>query len=165
MNSPAEAIRAITANKPEFTSYLLESQDKGLAFRIFAGKETLPAEALRHPVSNKEVIRIVPVLLGTSGAISAVAGAVLVAAGIYFEMPWLVNIGVGMIVGGVAGMLAGRPPTATTEDKEENKPSFSFNGGVNSIVQGGCVPVCYGGPIEVGSYVVSGSVDSRDIPI
>jgi hypothetical protein len=39
-------------------------------------------------------------------AIKAVAGVVLIAAGLYFHQPWLVNLGFGLVLGSAAEALA-----------------------------------------------------------
>lgn len=45
-------------------------------------------------------------------------------------------------------------------DQPEERASYLFNGPVNTREQGGCVPVAYGGPQEVGSYTISAGVSS-----
>ena len=61
--------------------------------------------------------------------------------------------------------LEGKGPTPkATEPSErpENKPSYSFNGAVNTTAQGHPVPVGYGRLI-VGSAVISAGIDVDEI--
>ena len=57
-------------------------------------------------------------------------------------------LGVSMAIGGIAQMLAPQP--GIQSESAASKPSYLFNGPVNSARQRGCVPLCYGGPILIG---------------
>lgn len=45
-------------------------------------------------------------------------------------------------------------------DAVDERASYLFNGPVNTVEQGGCVPLVYGGPLDVGSYTLSVGVSS-----
>ncbi|NRD60848.1 hypothetical protein HRD49_03720, partial [Corallococcus exiguus] len=69
----------------------------------------------------------------------------------------LITAGISLVVGGVSQLLFA-PPTATGPDEDDaNKPSYVFNGPVNTLAQGHPVPICYG-EMEVGSCVVSAGI-------
>lgn len=177
VKTPAEAVRAIAANRRDVTDYLFDCEQKGVRFKVFCGHELSSIERMNFPVSKKEVIRIVPVVAG-AGDGKAILTIGIGAALMIFAPPagiavfgttvsagTIASIGTGLVLSGVATLLAPSPPSVQTNERPENKASFIFQGPVNTILQGGCVPVCYGGPIEVGSYVISGAMDARDIPI
>jgi len=63
-------------------------------------------------------------------------------------------MGVSLVIGGVSQLLFSPQTQTQSAEREENKPSFIFNGAVNTTRQGNCVPICYGRMI-VGSQVIS----------
>jgi predicted phage tail protein len=94
---------------------------------------------------------------GEGGLGQTILGVVLVIVGTYVPgAQALVPIGWGMIVGGVAQLIA--PNTSMAEsgppDRPDSKPSSAFDGAVNTAAQGNPVPACYGRMI-VGSQVIS----------
>ena len=58
-------------------------------------------------------------------------------------------------------MLSPQAKGLGTQDSPNNRPSYSFNGAVNTSVQGGCVGLLYGRMI-VGSSVISAGIYSQD---
>jgi len=66
----------------------------------------------------------------------------------------LVPLGLSLALAGIAQMLTPRIQTAATPEKPENEPSFAFDGAVNTMGQGGPVPLGYGRML-VGCQVVS----------
>jgi predicted phage tail protein len=58
-------------------------------------------------------------------------------------------------------MLAPQPKTPGTPDRPENKPSYVFDGPINTAAQGNPVPVCYGRLI-VGSQVISAGMVAEE---
>jgi len=74
----------------------------------------------------------------------------------------LYSVGTAMILGGVAQMIAPTPKANEPSERPENKPSYSFNGAVNTTAQGHPVPVGYGRLI-VGSAVISAGIDVDEI--
>jgi len=73
------------------------------------------------------------------------------------------QIGMALILGGVSQLLFS-PPQAQSVERPENKPSFAFDGPVNTMQQGNPVPICYG-ELIVGSQVISAGFDTGDIAI
>lgn len=159
VQSPAEAIRALRANLEGFEAYLFEHSAPG--YHVFVGRRNIGKEDLSVE-SEDAAIRIVPVVAGAGhGVFQTILGAVLVVVGVFFEQPWLVNIGASMVVGGIAQMLI-RPPGPATP--ANNQPSYCFNGPVNTTAQGNPVPICYGAMI-VGSQVVSAGLSVEQIAV
>ena len=46
-------------------------------------------------------------------------------------------------------------------DASEDRASYLFNGGVNTQAQGGAIPLIFGGPVRVGSTVVSAGISAE----
>ena len=159
VQSPAEAVRALRANLDGFEAYLFKHSEPG--YHVFAGKRNIGKDDLAVATGDA-VIRIVPVVTGAGGGVfQTILGAVLIVVGVFFEQPWLVNIGASMVVGGIAQMLI-RPPSPGTP--ANNQPSYCFNGPVNTATQGNPVPICYGTMI-VGSQVVSAGLSVEQIAV
>jgi len=164
--SPAEAVRALTATLQGFRKAVVD----GGAYRVLVGgKQALGKDEVQNPVSDRETIRIVPMIAGAGrGGGQVILGAVLmVIAGLTVFTPLgplaqpLYSAGLYLIIGGVAQMLFA-PKTPDTVDKPANQASYAFDGAVNTAAQGNPVPLLYGGPLIVGSQVVSAglSVDA-----
>lgn len=185
VSSPAEAIRGIMANRPDFQRYVTQHSVPG--YRVFVGQDPLPgAHALGYPV-GQQAIKIVPVVSGAakSPVIGIIIGAVLVVAAVVTLQPELIGpaftafvgtsavvtniavtagfIGAGLIVSGVSSLLAGRNP-AILDERPENTPSAFFSGPVNTTTQGHPVPVGYGW-MRVGSAVISAGITTVDVAV
>lgn len=145
-----------------FEKYMMESSSKGLRFAIFNGKETISEGDLDKPTGRK-IIRIVPVIAGSkrAGLLQTIVGVVLIAASFIPGFQALLPVGIGLAAGGAIQMLSPQAKGLGTQDSPNNRPSYSFNGAVNTSVQGGCVPLLYGRMI-VGSAVVSAGIYSED---
>lgn len=172
VKNPAEVIRALCANFPDFKKYVIESGKKNVFYKVLVGKQARTVEQLHDP-SGKDVIKIVPVIGGAGGRANPftfIAAAALIAAsfvGNYFFpgnpiSPYLMNAGIAMAIGGVVQMLTPVPKTPNNNDRPDNKPSFVFNGAVNTVAQGNPVPVGYGRMI-VGSAVISAGITTDEL--
>lgn len=163
VNTPAEAVRAMCATVRGFEKYLYAHKDS--AFKIFSAGRNI-SENPCDPTSDNEVIRIAPVIQGSSGGQRIIIGIIMIVAA-YFLGPagagaisaatqtTAYGMGASMILGGVAQLLS---PTATTTsgsgESADNTPSYNFNGPVNTTAQGHPVPIAYG-RIMTGSAVIS----------
>lgn len=161
----AEAIRALRANFQGFEKYMCSAQENGIGFRVFVGGHGIGSvNEINDPSGLGEVIRIAPVVMGSSAIAKIIVGAILVAASIFCPplgglLGTLVTsagmYGASLIIGGVSTLLAGPP-----KEKEDNS-SHIFSGPANRAVQGICVPLGYGRMI-VGSAVVSAGIETYD---
>jgi len=153
VKTPAEAVRALCSQVKGFRAYLHAHAQS--AFKVFVGGRNA-CDGLSHPSSDKEIIRIAPTIQGAGAVGRIVLGVVLIAVGLYTDMPWLTSLGTSMVIGGVVEMLSPTPKIKTGMDAEkvENKPSYNFNGPVNTVAQGHPVPLAYG-KIMTGSAVIS----------
>lgn len=181
--SIAEAFQAMIHTLPGFRKDIFEGH-----FRVLrGGREEVPLEGIHFPQSEKESIRIIPVIHGAGGGWgNIILGAVLIwAAGPAGLQAWgmaagtgaaagsfaaiagtaMLSFGVSLVVGGISQLLFSPPEVQTdSRDPVENRPSYSFNGAVNSIAQGNPVPVCYG-RLRVGSQVISAALTTEEIPV
>lgn len=64
IDSPLEAIKALSINIPGFQKFLLESKERGLTYAIFEGKRGLGKDDLQLQANGND-IRIAPVIMGS----------------------------------------------------------------------------------------------------
>lgn len=164
VKTPAEAVRALCSQIKGFRGYLHNHTND--AFKVFVGGRNA-SEEIGSPCSDREVIRIAPVIQGAGSVGRIVLGVTLivfsggiagglVAAGMTgATSAGVAMMGLGMVLGGVVELLS--PTTSidtATAESVTNTPSYNFNGPVNTTAQGHPVPLCYGEMI-VGSAVIS----------
>ena len=174
--SPAQAIKALSVTIKGFKQSLI---DGGYYRILVGGKDELDIDQLGNPMSDRETIRIVPVVAGAEGFGKIVLGVALVAlagpaagfiggafgataATTAVIASSISSIGVSLAIGGVSQMLFSPQSQSSSAEREENKPSFIFNGAVNTTRQGNCVPICYGRMI-VGSQVISAGLSVTEL--
>jgi predicted phage tail protein len=189
VNSVGEAIRAIEANRPGLIAYLDESGGRGVDFNVKVNEvDTCDRDQLA--VSRRiDTIRISPVVRGSKDSwVGIVIGVVLIIVAVicqqYELLPGIMSgmaggaagaglfggvvgtmvgmIGVSMVIGGVAQMIAGTPKLGGSGIQDGGTAGALFNGPENTTTQGGPVPLCYGGPILVGSQVISAGITTED---
>jgi predicted phage tail protein len=178
--TPAEAIRAMSANFKAFKASIM--QDGRAAYKIVAGTENRSDEqALQLPVGQSNTIKIIPIVMGSSGLGRVILGAALIAASFYFPYASATlkfglysssislagvasSIGFSLVLGGVSQMLFAAPKSqSTTTERPDNKPSYAFSGAVNTVGQGNPVPYFFGGPLRIGSQVISAGLVTENI--
>ena len=175
VRSPAEAVRALSANFPEFPYYVASSADRNVGYRVFSGSDDVTLEELHHPASKRIIIAPVIMGAGGDGFTKILLGGALILASIYvpglaqvtlFGQTTLATvafgIGASLALGGVAQLLA--PTPLSTKPDEQTPASYIFDGAVNVTAQGNPVPVGYGRMI-VGSAVISAGLTVDDISI
>lgn len=155
---------------PGFERYMLQSADRGLRFAVFNGKHNMAEDDIQKPL-GKDVIRIAPVLTGSkrAGGLQTIIGAVLIAVAYFNPFGYLTGpaasmmmmAGVSMTMGGVMQMLSPPPKGLGAQDSPNNRPSYSFNGPVNTNAQGNPVGLLYG-QLMVGSAVISAGIYAQD---
>ncbi|AMB86660.1 phage tail protein [Pseudomonas agarici] len=146
---------------PGFEKHMAEGASRGIRYAVFVGKQNIKEDDLDKP-TGREVIRIVPILAGSkrAGLIQTVIGIVLIAASPFTNGATLAP-GIALAAGGAIQMLSPQPKGLGTQDGPNNRASYSFNGAVNTSVQGNPVPLLYGRMI-VGSAVISAGIYSED---
>ncbi|MGO0379774.1 tail assembly protein [Escherichia coli] len=162
----AEAIRALSLQLPGFRHHL----SQGWYQLRIAGKDTGEGELfvrLHEPLPDGAVIHLIPRIAGAKngGVFQIVAGAVLAVVG--YALSWtgvgavIGNLGVAMMLGGVAQMLAPKPKTPTASSTDNGKQNTYFSSLDNMVAQGNVLPVLYG-EMRVGSRVVSQEISTAD---
>ena len=191
VNTPAEALRALTVNFKGLSKWMIDSEKHGVGYRVQLGNEVIQEEEIGNlllPFSDKEVFTITPVLTGAGrglggillgaaliglsfvsfGTSAAFAGGSLggfgTAAGIY-GTAWgsqaLGMIGLSLVMGGIGQMLS--PPPPEFDMKQANKlENYSFSGVTNTNQVGTAIPVAYG-RVFVGSSVISSGLDVDEV--
>lgn len=160
ISTPLDAIRALS-QIPGFREALAGHTG---GFRVLAGSTHVMEPMLDGPVSAGEVVRIIPTVQGAKdGWGQILTGVALIAlaawnpAFLALSPAWasaITGVGISMTLGGVSQLLATNPQAAITPSDPGGTPNYIFNGPVNTVAQGHCVPVCYG-KMRVGSAVIS----------
>jgi predicted phage tail protein len=156
VHTPAEAVHALCVQLPGLRKYFIEHGAQ--KFRV-RGLQEYDETDIHYPQSTG-VLKIVPLIEG-AGAFGKVLGgaalAVIGAVALAYGQPWgakVIALGAALAMGGIAQMLAPRQKGTATPEKPDNEPSLAFDGAVNTMGQGGPVPLGYG-RLLVGSQVVS----------
>lgn len=188
IKSPVEAIRALSANYPDFKKYLVEHSTPG--YRIIADEEEFGLEELHYPAPKE--IHIIPVVEGSGGGLgkvilgaalmwasfglgSVVAGAATGATTVSTAVGTMAiktattlaslsgKLGLALVLGGTSQILFAPPKTGTNE--KESRKNTNFDGPENLTGQGIPVPLAYG-QVLVGSVVVGSSLitSSQTLP-
>ena len=164
-----EATHAIACQNAEFKRFMLESDKLGLKFAVFLGRKNITENDIDN-VTDTDVIHIVPRIVGSGGSsfnwLQVVAGAVLVGVGAFTfgattaTGAALIGAGIGMFVGGVAGLLM---PTVdmSNQDPDGNKANKGFGSAVTTVSPGNPVPILYG-EREIGGFYASGGIYAED---
>ncbi|MGY2183269.1 tail assembly protein [Pseudomonas agarici] len=154
---------------PGFEKCMFDSSGRGLRYAIFNGKENIGQDDLGKP-TGRNVIRIVPVIAGSkrAGLLQTVIGVAIIALAWWNPLGWSAAAvasgyaaGASMAIGGAIQLLSPQPKGLGSQDGPNNRASYSFNGAVNTSVQGNPVPLLYGRMI-VGSAVISAGIYSED---
>lgn len=165
VGSAAEAAHALAQMLPGFEAFMMSSKDQGLEFAVFVDGENVDKDHLASPAARD--IRILPIPTGRkSGGIMTIVGAILMVVGyIFIWTPFgtpLIYAGAALMAAGLIMMLSPQPTDNKSEDDPDKRASYAFNGPVNTQAQGNPVPILYGGPIQIGSAVISASIDAAE---
>lgn len=164
-----EATRSLAKTISGFEQFMISSDRRGLTYAVFKGKKNIGKDDLGYPVT-KDVIRIVPVIIGSkkAGLLQTILGAVLVVVGAVatfgFGQAWGVNVmlaGGSMIAGGVIQMLSPQPGGLASKQSADNKASYAFGGVTNTAAQGYPVPLLYGRR-QIGGAIISAGIYVED---
>lgn len=185
VSSVGETIRALSFQIPRFKEAISTGH-----YQVFLDKDdpenTITTDLIRFNLGACECIHIKPVLEGAKGGGGGkiIAGIALVA--LSFAIPGAVGalgpqipglfganivtsslvakLGIGLALTGVSQLLTPQldAPSSSSFERPEERPSFLFNGPVNTTEQGGPVPLVYG-TFRVGSTVVSAGLSVEKI--
>ena len=163
VRSGAEAIHALCVMVPGFRRFLRLSEERGLTFAVFRGRQNLPQEELSMSCDSTEPIRIAPIVIGSKGVglFAAIAGVVMIAVGLYSGQWNLAAAGAGLLLGGMATMMAPSLGSLLNKEDDGNKSSYAFGGAVTTTAQGRCKPLLYG-ERDIGGAVGSAGIYAED---
>ena len=105
LNTPAEAIRALSANFEGFANALATAGERGIGYIVQVGRFGLQdVEEVNNPTGEREEISITPVLAGAGGGGvgKIIAGVALVAAAILLAPAGAAVLGIAGAGGGAA---------------------------------------------------------------
>jgi predicted phage tail protein len=183
ISTVAEALRAIEANTGKLRRWIINNNNnyeyeilvnKSNLFSEkpdFKSVEDIKNSEFFVNLNNKiQVIDIVPCIVGAGGVLKIITGVATVAAavvvGVVFPpaLPLAVGIGIaglGLIAAGTSELLSKPPPSIPFTAQQVNPidgdnggpTSYLFNGPVNTVGEGGPVPVGYGKLLVGGNNV------------
>lgn len=169
VNSPSEALRMIDANQPGVFAWIKMNLDKYERYKVVVtyhdGRtEELNEDEYRLERSVKS-IRFTPIVEGAggNGVGQTILGIVLIVVGVFTTIfgdysGSVIALGVSLLVGGVAQMLAPKPKMNDFEQAErKDKTSYYFDGPANTTMQGVPVQLIYG-RCMVGSHGISAAL-------
>jgi predicted phage tail protein len=178
VSSASEAIHAINAQTgKKLYKQFIENDKSNIKYRVLIDGEDFECsdklnnniddeKELKEDIENiqssgllirKKIKRIdiIPVIEGASAVFNIIVGTLLMIAGALSGNPALFMAGLSLVASGVMAMLM-EPPEFGEIKKIEGMTSASylFNGPVNTIREGGVVPLIYG-QVLAGSQVLA----------
>jgi predicted phage tail protein len=163
-SSVAQAVRYLEVNFVGFQKWVLEASKRGIVFNVKCNSYELSEEELIDPLPEDFTVSITPLFSGAGGGniswLKVVAGAGLLILGLT-GVGFLGLSPLSMIITGSLLLISGLMGSRTDKPADESdQKSFIFSGQTNTSSTGGRVSVVYGGPILVGSTVLSAAVRS-----
>ncbi|HAF1587818.1 TPA: tail assembly protein [Salmonella enterica] len=174
IKTAAEGVYALAMQIPGFRQRMSEGW-----YQVRIAGEDVSADnltaRLHEPLPTGAVIHIVPRMEGAkSGWTGILAGAALIAASFIPGLNVAVwagaaatwsslafSLGVSMMLGGVAQMLAPQPKAPSMHNADNGKQNTYFSSLDNMVAQGNPLPVAYG-EIMTGSRRISQELSTRD---
>lgn len=174
VSSCAEATHAIASQLPDFKLFMLQAEQNGMRFAVFADEITEQGNVSEKEFGNMtsaSVIHIVPRIMGAGGDafgwLQVIAGAAMVVVGLGLT-PFtggtslgLVGAGVGLMIGGAASLLMPTPKMDGSQDEDGNRANYGFGGAVTTVAQGNPVPILYGRRY-IGGFICSAGIYTED---
>ena len=175
VDSPAEALRMISCNKPDFQFWLRDHATVYEGYQVTCeyGNGVVGEVNEQELFMNGEIvsIRFTPVLMGSGKFGMIILGVIIIIAAIVsFQYELILPAtaimagiaGVAMVVQGVIGVLTPQPKVNSLDASGRvDKTSYYFNGPANTTAQGVPVPLIYGTCL-VGSHAISASLTIDD---
>lgn len=174
VKTPGEAIRAFCSNFPAFEKFVVQSSNQHVGYEVISGNYSLVKdEELFYPL-GQATLTIAPRVSGGGPGARIFIGAALIAlaftpvgavvlTGETTLFGTLFAVGAGLALGGVIQLLSPLPKIGSPYEKSNNKPSYFFNGPINTQAQGEPVPYGYGRLI-VGSAIISAGITVEETP-
>lgn len=176
IDSPREAIKALSVLYDGFEQFMANAHLKGLEFAVFKGDRNISEDEL-HLDTNEE-IRIAPIIKGSKrgGFFQTMLGVAMIGAAAFFSGGLSVAFtaagtwggalalgGAAVALGGISQLLSPQSRGLSMRQDSDNKPSYAFGGAVNTIAQGNPVPLFYGvDRREIGGAIISAGIYTED---
>ncbi|KTT57194.1 bacteriophage lambda tail assembly I [Pseudomonas oryzihabitans] len=156
-----EAFSALRNTLAGFREAVMALERRGLVYAVFRNRQNIGPD--KFELGGTREIRIVPVVRGSKrgGVLQTVIGVVLIAAGIFFGQPMLIQAGIALTAGGVIQMLSPQAKGLKTSAAPENQPSYAFGSAKNTTASGNPVPICYGRR-RWGGAIISAGIYAED---
>lgn len=164
--SPSHALRLIEANSKGLLDWIRSKASKYTHYAVICefedgSRKRLSDEDYLLNQGKLKRLHFAPITKGAGGKnggiLRAVVGVVLIVAGSYFGQPWAVQMGIGMLLGGISQMLAPKPKKREIADR---RTSHFFNGTEQTESQGAPIQLIYGRCLVQGMPIsVSTNVD------
>jgi len=183
VSSAAQAVRFLCVNFKGIEKHMADQY-----YKVMANDWNLSEEEIHYPTGQSD-ISIIPVVGGAGGntgriilgvaligvAIASGGAAFGAGGGLGFGSTLTTasgatafsaaalagNIGIALVLSGVAGLLTPVQEVPKTED--DPRRSFSFSGIQNTSRAGVPVPLVYGTEVMVGSVVISAAIDTVQV--
>ncbi|MGF6839908.1 putative phage tail protein [Paraburkholderia youngii] len=169
VHSPAEALHALMLQLAGLREYFRDNATRSFLVRgVHACGDEMDygEDDIAYPQSSG-VLKVVPLVEG-AGSFGKILGGIFIAAIGFAFAPMLgglstavIGFGASMALSGLAELLAPRPKATAQKENPDNEPSLAFDGAVNTMGQGGPVPLGYG-RLLVGSQVISVGFSSNN---
>jgi len=185
VTSVAQAVRCLCVNFKGIEKHMADQY-----YKVMADDWNVSEEEIHYPTGQSD-ISIIPVVGGAGGnmgkvllgaaligvAIAAPGAGFLAGGGLGFGSTMAAtsgatlfsaaalagNIGIGLVLSGISGMLTPVPTVPSSEQDPRN--SWSFSGVQNTSRAGVAVPVIYGSKVLVGSIVISAAIDTVQVEV
>ena len=172
--SPKQAFHFLIANFPEVENHMMNQ-----LYKIKMGGMEITEDLLG--LQSDEDIQIIPIAIGAKGAIvgglflGGGAAAAAATTGFFATAvggaiaTGLTAIGTSMLVNEATNLLMPRqdiPSGVMADSFSQNDPTFqSFGfGSISNVARAGVpVPIIYGGPVFVGTVVISSGIDTAQV--
>ena len=177
-SSPREIISALSHQIEGFKDYLREAHENGIGFRLVDGDPD--GMSYEDAMLGCNQLIIAPIVTGGGAVGRILLGVALVAlafipfggafagfaaagakAGFALGSGILFNLGVGLVLTGIASLLT--PPVEAPKETER-KDSFLFDRATELTTQGQPVPVLYGKFLAASPLIISSAITSQQVP-
>lgn len=161
VKTAAEAVRAIGVQVPGFMQAIRNGDWHVFRGGVKKGND-IREDEIDLGVGKAGEIHIMPVMSGAGSTFNIIAGVILIALAPFTGGATLAP-GIALLGAGVVQMLTPVPSTDKYEEKNvQERPSFLFDGPVNTSTQGLPVPLIYG-RVRTGSAVVSAGMTAEQL--
>tara|TARA_Y200000002_G_scaffold381621_1_gene396127 strand:+ start:5245 stop:5895 length:651 start_codon:yes stop_codon:yes gene_type:complete len=145
-SSVQEVMQYLDANHEGLKKYLLDKTENQIGFKIQIADQYITDEnEILLPLDKGDII-ITPVPVGSEGIFKVIIGVILIVAAVTMGLTGLAlyaMVGAGLMLT-MMGIMELMMPDPATDNQEDQKEGYIFQGAEQSIPEGAPVPVLYG---------------------